>query len=263
MMNFIKMHGLGNDFVVLDARRHDVTPSVEQCRFIADRHFGVGCDTIAVLYPPKDESADIFVRYFNADGSESGACGNATRCVADLVMREKNKASCRVALTYGVLDCLRVGDDLVQVDMGAPRAVTEIDLDIEGFCAPVSVDMGNPHCVFFVEDLEVMDNSLERIGKTVENHFIFPNRTNVEFVQVTGDNSLRQITWERGSGFTLACGSGACATAVAAYQRGLCGRDVTIALAGGNLKIHLRADDNHVLMTGPVAYVFDGVLKNL
>lgn len=259
MLKFKKMHGLGNDFVIFDARKDNVVLSPEDMIMVADRHFGVGCDQIVVL--EESEKADVFAYFFNADGSESGACGNATRCVADIVMSESGKGSCAVEVTYGILNCVKAGDQRVTVDMGAPKAIKDIDLSVGDVSKPATVDMGNPHCVFFVEDLIALGGDLEEIGSAVENNLeLFPQRTNVEFVQVLSPNELRQVTWERGAGFTLACGSGACAVAVAAVHRGLCARKVEIMLDGGALEIEWRESDDHVLMTGDVTYVFDGEL---
>lgn len=271
MLKFKKMHGLGNDFVIFDARKENLFLPPEDMILVADRHFGVGCDQIVVL--EESDKADIMALFFNADGSESGACGNASRCIADIIMTEKKTISCTIEVTYGILNCLKVGENRIQVDMGAPKLgwndiplsenmdTLSLDLAIGGLTNPVAVNIGNPHCVFFVEDLESVDQYLENIGQAVEENDLFPARTNVEFVQVLSRTKLRQITWERGAGFTLACGSGACAVAVAAVRRSLTERKVEIVLDGGILEIEWRASDDHVLMTGDVTYVFDGVLN--
>tara|TARA_B100001989_G_C24525241_1_gene458256 strand:- start:719 stop:1507 length:789 start_codon:yes stop_codon:yes gene_type:complete len=260
-MKFRKMHGLGNDFVILDARQEDIFMSEDQIEQLADRRFGVGCDLVTILEP--SEKADVFARYFNADGSESGACGNASRCVAKIIMNETGYDECKIEVTYGVLECRKVGD-LIQVDMGSPKGIQDIDLSIGGLENPVSVDMGNPHCVFFVDDLAAIERTLENIGSAVENHDLFPNRTNVEFVELRsadkgGQSALRQITWERGCGFTLACGSGACAVHAAAIHRGLIGKDSEIILDGGSLFME-QDKRGHIMMTGPAVHVFDGTL---
>lgn len=254
-MKFKKMHGLGNDFVIFDARDQDVVLMPEDMELIADRHWGVGCDQLVIM--DESEAADIAVFFFNADGTESGACGNATRCVADILMREKGLDSCTIEVIGGVLNCSRVGDDLVKVDMGQARDVSDLDLSKGSVSKPVSVDMGNPHCVFFVESYDDLD--IEALGAYFETHDVFPNRTNVEFVVVKDKTHLRQKTWERGVGITEACGSGACAVAVAAVHRGLSERKVEIELDGGLLEIEAH-EDGRVFMTGPVAYVFEGVL---
>lgn len=257
MTQFRKMHGLGNDFVIFDARTENIFLTPDDMELIADRHWGVGCDLITIL--DESEKADVFAYFFNADGSESGACGNATRCVADVLMSESGKDECTIEVTYGVLNCRKKGDLSVEVNMGAAKDVTDMDLEHGAVSKPVSVDMGNPHLVFFVDNLE--DISVEELGAHFETHEKFPDRTNVEFVQIIDRTHIRQKTWERGVGVTEACGSGACAVAAAAVHRGLTDRSVEIELDGGVLNLEISKDDDHVLMTGPVAYVFDGTLN--
>lgn len=256
---FRKMHGLGNDFVIIDGRGGKPRPSVDDVRAMGDRHRGIGFDQLVVL---EDGEADVDLVFYNTDGSMSGACGNATRCVADLVMHETGRDTLDLRTAGGLLRAQRAGD-LIRVNMGQPvldwRAIPlarDVDLDalpLDG--APSAVGMGNPHCVFFVADADAVD--LPTRGPEVEHDTLFPERTNVEFVQVLASGSLRQRTWERGAGETLACGSGACAVAVAAHRRGLVPRAVTIHLDGGDLHLDWRADG--VWMTGPVAYAFTGV----
>ncbi|MFP4097236.1 MAG: diaminopimelate epimerase [Alphaproteobacteria bacterium] len=259
-MKFHKMHGLGNDFVIFDARKAPVALSEHEIVEISDRRRGVGCDTVVVI--GASDKADIQAKFFNADGSESGACGNATRCIADMVMSDLGRAACMIEVNDGVLQCRQVEGLLIEVDMGAPRHVQDLDLSYGVVSHPVAVDMGNPHLVFFVDAVEDIDVAL--LGAYFERHEAFPNRTNVEFVQVIDNSNLRQRTWERGCGFTEACGSGACAVAVAAMRRGLIsGNKVTIELDGGILHLERRESDGHVLMSGPVAYVFDGTLNTL
>lgn len=253
-MHFRKMHGLGNDFVIIDARTESITLNEQDLREIADRRRGVGCDLITIL--EGSQHADVRAQFFNADGSESGACGNATRCVADIVMSESGLDSCTIAVSDGILSCQRIGDLMVEVDMGAAKDVADLDLAYGAVSNPVSVNMGNPHCVFFVDKLEDID--VEGLGAYFEVHKAFPHRTNVEFVQVIDKGHLRQKTWERGVGVTEACGSGACAVAVAALRRGLSDAKVNVELDGGILHMQVRESDDHVLMAGPVAYVFDG-----
>ncbi|WP_316014487.1 diaminopimelate epimerase [Roseobacter sp. HKCCA0434] len=259
-MTFRKMHGAGNDFVVIDGRDGRVL-SPETVRAMGDRHRGVGFDQLALIEP--DDAAAARVRFFNTDGSEAGACGNATRCVADLLMAESGANALELRTERGLLACERAEGGLIRVNMGQPvldwqeiPLAQEVDLDalpLDG--APSAVGMGNPHCVFFVEDADAVDLPVR--GRAVELDPLFPERTNVEFVQVLDRETLRQRTWERGSGETLACGSGACAVAVAAARRGLADRQVTIRLDGGDLTLDWREDG--VWMTGPVAYVFDAL----
>ncbi len=264
------MHGCGNDFVILDQRDIRGMLTNAQIIKICDRHFGVGCDLLVILHPA--QKADIRAQFFNADGSESAACGNATRCVADLVMNEINQDSCRIETSNDILLCRREGE-LVEVDMGKAflewkdiplsEKMDTLDLPIGDniLSNPVAVGMGNPHCVFFVDNIEDID--VEKLGCTYEQHPFFPAKTNVEFVEIISRTKMRQVTWERGVGLTLACGSGACAVAVAAVRRGLTGRNVEIELEGGVLNIEWREKDGHVLMSGSVAHVFDGTIKEL
>lgn len=271
---FIKMHGLGNDFVVIDATGGGVTLDNARRRALADRRRGIGCDQILVMEKPADAGADVFMRIYNPDGSEAGACGNGTRCVAHLWMRRNKKESCVVQTIAGLLKC-RMAGDLVTVDMGAPRlGWKDIPLAEERDTLhlgvglmdgplndPVAVNVGNPHAVFFVDDVVAVD--VEGLGPQVEHHVLFPQRTNVEFAEVQSPSKIRVRVWERGTGITQACGSGACATMVAAVRRGLTDRKAEIVLDGGSLFLEWRAEDDRILMTGPVAYVFEGVLTGL
>ena len=257
-MNFLKMHGIGNDFVILDQRSGRKPLDLQQIRHICDRHTGVGCDQLIIMEP--SQKADLFMRIYNGDGSESGACGNATRCVADLYMNEKGVKDCTVETQAGVLKCRQIAPLTVEVDMGTPKfPAAHFTETIAGLKDPVLVDMGNPHAAYFLPTLAAID--IPAIGPQIEHHPFFPNRTNVEFVQVLDRGKVRLRTWERGAGLTLACGSAACATVAAAVQRGLTERQITIQLDGGELHMEYREHDGHILMTGPVAYVFEGVLK--
>ncbi|MGH1398981.1 MAG: diaminopimelate epimerase [Alphaproteobacteria bacterium] len=256
-MNFKKMHGLGNDFVILDFRGESKTLTPEQIQHICHRNFGVGCDLLTILEP--SNNADIFARFYNADGSESAACGNATRCVADIVMKERGSTSCAIETGRGVLSAESASNGLITINMGAALSIEEIPSPDTRLPSPVTINMGNPHCVFFLDDLNAIAPT--ELGPQIESNLdLFPERTNVEFCQIVGDNKIRQITWERGCGITLACGSGACATAIAAQHKGLIERKTEIILDGGSLFIELNAQ-GEALMTGPVAYVFDGELK--
>lgn len=261
-LSFLKMHGLGNDFVILDSRAFGarVTPALAQA--MGDRHRGVGFDQLAEIRT--SARADVALDFWNSDGSRAGACGNASRCVADYVMNDLGRDEVTIETARGVLQALRQ-DGVIRVNMGPPildwqgvplaDAVDVANLPMAG--APVAVGMGNPHCVFFVEDADQVD--LETQGPLIEHHPLFPEATNVEYASVMAPDHLRMRVWERGAGVTLACGSGACATAVAAHLRGLTGRRVRIDLDGGTLDIDWREDG--VWMSGPVAYVFDGVWR--
>lgn len=260
---FMKMHGLGNDFVVLDARARPVQMTPALAVALADRHRGVGYDQLALIGP--GENADAHLTFLNADGSASAACGNATRCIARHLMTETGRGRLVLTTDRGVLHAEDAGQGLTSVNMGAPQTgwreiplsedVDTLALPIEG--APVATGMGNPHCTFFVEDAEAVD--LATFGPAHERHPLFPERTNVQVATVTGPDRLRMRVWERGAGLTLASGSSSCAVAVAAARRGLTGRRVTVDLDGGSLEVEWREDG--VWMTGPTAHVFDGVLS--
>lgn len=259
---FMKMHGLGNDFVVIDSRGRDATMTAGLARAIGDRNRGIGFDQLAEI---RDATgADFALDFWNSDGSTAAACGNATRCICDVVMAEKGRSAVRLITARGQLSALRRADGLVSVNMGHPqldwaevplaRNADVLHLPLPG--DPVAVGMGNPHAVFFVPDATVVD--LQRRGPEVEHDPLFPQRTNVEFVSVTGPDRMRMRVWERGAGVTLACGSGVCAVAVAAHLRGLAGKSVRIDVDGGMLEVDWR--DDGVWLTGPTAHVFDGVL---
>ena len=267
-LEFLKMHGLGNDFVVLDVRRRPLTLNAAAARRIADRRLGVGCDQVVVIAHPKNALADAYVRFLNADGGEAGACGNGSRCVAALLMEEKKTKHVVLETEAGLLDA-EIADGKIAVDMGPARldwrdiplkeARDPLHLGIEAgpLKDPVGVGMGNPHAVFFVSDAEKID--LATFGPQIENHPLFPERTNVEVAQILSPSEIRLRVWERGAGITLACGSGACATLVAANRRGLASRKARIRLDGGTLDVEWLPD-NHVLLTGPVATSFKGTL---
>lgn len=259
---FMKMHGAGNDFVVIDSRGRAAVTTPALARALGDRNRGVGFDQLAEIR--SSDTADFTLDFWNNDGSRAGACGNATRCVSDYMMRQLGRDSVTLVTVRGGLQAMRRADGLVAVNMGQPQrdwsevplshAVDTLHLPLPG--DPVAVGMGNPHCVFFVPDAEAVDVAGE--GRRFEVDPLFPQRTNVEFASLIGPDRLRMRVWERGTGITLACGSGACATAVAAHVRGLTGRQVVLELDGGVLDIDWREDG--VWMAGPVAHVFDGAL---
>jgi diaminopimelate epimerase len=270
---FLKMHGAGNDFVVIDNRSGAYAFSEAERKALADRRFGVGCDQIVLM--EKSSIADVFMRLYNQDGGEVSACGNATRCVAWLVMEETGKTHLRIETKAGILHCDRAGDMQITVDMGRPRfdwrsipLAEKMDaqnipfLQIGRLHEGFAVNMGNPHVVFFA-NRPVKDVPLLEAGPKVENHPCFPERTNVEVAQVLSRDHIELRVWERGAGETLACGTGACATAVAARVKGLVDERVTISLAGGDLVIEWAGNSTEghdvVKMTGPVAVVYEGV----
>ena len=271
MTSFLKMHGLGNDFAIFDARTFPLPLSAAGARAIADRRKGIGCDQVIVMEPSK--SANAFMRIFNADGGEVESCGNAARCVAYLLTAEAGVDEVKIDTTGGPLVCRTADESRVTVDMGPPRLdwreipmaqavdTASFALDVPGFReraleSAASVSVGNPHCVLFVEDAERAP--VATLGAAIEHHPWFPLRTNVEFVERRGPHQLRMRVWERGAGITRACGTGACAAAVAANLRGLTERNVSVLLDGGALEIDWRESDDHVLMKGPVGFSFGG-----
>jgi len=261
MTAFLKMHGLGNDFVVFDARGRGLALDAASAKALADRRFGVGCDQVIVIREGRN-GADAVMRIYNADGGEVESCGNATRCVARLLMEETDRDGVVIDTPGGLLACADAGGGNVTVDMGAPKfgwrdipLARELDtnhFEIEGLDA-AAVNVGNPHCVLFRSA-----DGIETLGPKIETHPLFPARTNVEFATVTDRTHLRMRVWERGAGITSACGTGACAAAVAAHRRGLTERKVEVKLDGGPLVIEWRESDGHVLMTGPATLAFKG-----
>ncbi|MCT4554793.1 MAG: diaminopimelate epimerase [Pelagimonas sp.] len=258
---FMKMHGLGNDFVVIDGRYRNVTVTPALAQAIAHRHCGVGFDQLTVIEP--SDSADAHLVFYNADGSTSAACGNATRCIARHLINETGKTHLTLTTDRGTLFAEEASNGLTSVNMGAPQLLWHeiplaqemdtLELPIDG--APTATGMGNPHCTFFVDDAEAVD--LEARGAEIEHHPLYPQRTNVQFASLIAPDHLRMRVWERGVGVTMASGSSSCATAVAAARRGLTGRKVRVDLDGGTLHIDWR--DDGVWMTGPTAHVFDGI----
>ncbi len=268
---FLKMHGLGNDFVVIDAREQPLALDDARARAIADRHTGVGCDQLIIMEAPKPGkgTADVIMRIRNADGGEVEACGNASRCVADLVMRETGRDHVVIETVAGLLDAERASGGRISVDMGTarldwrdiplsePQDTNRLNLSLGPLKDPVAVSMGNPHAVFFVDDAEAID--LKSLGPVLEHHRLFPERANIGVAQILGRDRIRLRVWERGAGITLACGTGACAALVAAARRGLTDRKATVIVDGGELEIEWLKD-GHVMMTGPVAVSFIGEL---
>lgn len=258
---FMKMHGLGNDFVVIDLRAGGEAPAPEAIARIADRNRGVGFDQLATIR--NDDQADLRLVFWNADGSRSAACGNATRCIARHVMDETGKRRLSLRTDHAVLIAEDAGQGLTRVNMGPPvldwraiplaRAVDTLHLPVPG--DPVATGMGNPHVTFFVPDAAAID--LPRFGADYEHHPLYPERTNVEVVQILSPDEILLRIWERGTGPTLASGSCSCAAAVAAARRGLTGRRVRVNVPGGVLLIDWREDG--VWMEGPTAHVFSGV----
>lgn len=276
-MNFTKVHGQGNDFVVVNNLDGKLTDFAATAVKVCDRHFGVGADGLVLIMP--SEIADFKMRIFNSDGSEAEMCGNATRCVARYVYEKGLTSKTKLSLETlaGLIKPELIFENgqisTVKVDMGKPRLKrTEIPVtgpaEEEAIAIPIEVDgktyeatcvsMGNPHCVIFVENMnEVL---LDKIGPKIETHPLFPRKTNVEFVQVLGPQEMRMRVWERGAGITLACGTGTCATLVAAVLNGKTDRQALVHLDGGDLFVEWAADD-HIYMSGPGVNVFEGILS--
>ena len=270
---FVKMNGLGNEIVLVDLRAAPTAITSAEARAAAGPG-GARYDQLMALYPPRISGTDAFVRIYNNDGSESGACGNGMRCLASLLTKETGKNTLALETKAGLINCWKAGD-LFTVDMGAPRFrwdeiplaeefadTRAIELQIGPIDNPILhtpsvVNMGNPHAIFWVEDVGAYD--LARIGPLLENHPIFPERANISLAAVKSREHVAVRTWERGAGLTRACGSAACAVAVAAARMRRTGREVTITLPGGDLAIEWRERDDHVLMTGPVEYEFAGL----
>jgi diaminopimelate epimerase len=264
---FLKMHGLGNDFVVLDARRRALALDAGLARALADRRTGIGCDQVILLQPPRDPAAQVFMQIRNPDGSEAEACGNATRCVALLLHRENGARRLAIETVAGLLAAEAREDGRIAVDMGPVRTgwdevplaramdTDRADLARGPLRAPVCSNIGNPHATFFVADAEAID--LAALGPALERDPLFPERANIGVATVRDRGHIRLRVWERGAGITLACGSGACAALVAAVRRGLADRRAAVALDGGDLDILWR-EDGHAIMTGPATSVFEG-----
>ena len=272
---FVKMNGIGNEIVVVDLRREPagkIAPKIEPAEARAAAG-AVPYDQLMALYPPRIDGTDAFIRIYNNEGSEAGACGNGMRCVADIVAKQTGKAALTFETTAGILNCWRGDDGLFTVDMGMPRFkwneiplaeeirdTRNIELQIGPIDRPVLhtpsvVSMGNPHAIFWVDDVNAHD--LARLGPLLENHPIFPERANITLAHIVSRDHIVIRTWERGAGLTKACGSAACAVAVAAARLKRTNRKVKVTLPGGELVVEWRADD-HVLMTGPVAFEFEG-----
>jgi diaminopimelate epimerase len=271
---FRKMNGLGNDFVVLDARAYPLMISESAAKSIADRKTGIGCDQLIVL--EKSSGFDVRMRIWNAEGGEVQSCGNASRCIADLLFDENETNTATISTKGGILIASKAGDKMVTIDQGVPKfgwkdiPLSEPFADtrhIEMQYGPIDqplihspsvVNVGNPHCIFWVDDLDVVD--LGRAGPMLENHPLFPERANISFAKVVARDHIILRVWERGAGLTKACGTAACATMAAGHRIKIIDAKCRITLPGGDLHMEVRESDGHVLMTGPVAYEYDGVM---
>jgi len=272
-IQFTKMHGLGNDFVVIDAINQDIDLTEDQVRFIADRHFGVGCDQLLLVEAAESDDVDFVYRIFNADGGEVEQCGNGARCFAVFV-REKglsNKNPIVVETNTGIISVFIEEDNQVRVDMGIPELNpwdipfnadtrrNEYSLDVNGEVLTIgAVSMGNPHAVTVVDDIDT--TAVDELGAAIENHALFPNRVNAGFMQLIDNEHIRLRVYERGAGETLACGTGACAAVVVGFLQGHLSNNVTVELPGGKLQISWQGEGMPVMMTGPATTVFEGII---
>lgn len=273
---FTKMNGLGNDFIVVDARTSGIRLTREQINRVSDRQTGIGCDQFIILEPPRPGS-DVFMRIYNGAGEEVEACGNATRCIAHTVMQETGKDHAAIETVAGVLLAYPAAEQgAITVDMGVPKLrwdqiplaepfhdTRAIELQIGPIDAPILhspavANMGNPHAIFFTDDIESLD--LERIGPMLENHPMFPERANISVVRVESRERMVVRVWERGAGLTRACGTAACAVGVSAFRKRLAERRAEVVLPGGPLTIEWRERDDHVLMTGPFEIDYQDVI---
>lgn len=272
--HFRKMNGLGNDFVVFDARMSPIAMTEAKARAIADRATGVGCDQLIVLEP--SQRADVTMRIWNNEGMEVESCGNASRCIADLLFAENKTARATIDTRGGFLVAEKAGEKLVTIDNGLPRfdwqdiplsekfhdtryielAVGPADKPL--IHSPSVVNVGNPHCIFWVKSLDAVD--LAKVGPMLEHHPLFPQRCNITLARVDSKDHAEIKVWERGAGLTRACGTAACAVMAAGFRLRKFNRKATITLPGGDLFMEVRESDGHVIMTGPVTYEFEGEL---
>jgi diaminopimelate epimerase len=271
---FRKMNGLGNDFVVLDARTRALAIDDAKARAIADRRTGIGCDQLIVMEP--SPAADVRMRIWNNEGFEVESCGNASRCIADLIFTERHTRTATIDTKGGFLVATRGGDSLVTIDNGAPRFdwqdiplsekfhdTRHIELQVGPIDAPLIhspsvVNVGNPHCIFWVKDLDVVD--LAKVGPMLEHHPLFPQRANITLARVDSRDHVTIRVWERGAGLTRACGTAACAVMAAGFRLKLIDAKCRVTLPGGDLLMQRREADGHILMTGPVTYEYEGTL---
>lgn len=261
-VKFTKMHGAANDYIYVNTAIYDIKDPEKAAIIWSNRHTGIGGDGLVLIGP--SETADFSMRIFNADGSEAMMCGNATRCVAKYVyekgLTDKHEIALETLSGIKILKLHITGStvDSVTVDMGEPKDIKEVNLGETCHPKGTAVNMGNPHLVIFVEDMATVD--LPVIGAKLENHPLFPGRVNVEFAQPTGKDKIRMRVWERGSGITMACGTGACATAIAAITEGHAGRKVDVVMDGGTLTVEWKKETGHILMTGPAEIAFEGTI---
>ncbi len=266
------MHGLGNDFVIFDGRQQNFKPAAPALIALANRRTGIGYDQLVIIQPPRSAGTDVYLDMYNSDGSEQRACGNVTRCIARLLFDELGRKHAIVETVAGLLSVFEDASGLIAVDFGPPRLdwkdiplsramdTLHLPLQLGMLKDPCSVNMGNPHAVYFVVDTN--DVPLAELGPKLEHDALFPDRCNIEIAQILAPDRIRMRVWERGAGLTPACGSGACATLVAAVRRGVSARRATIVMDGGEVVVEWRAEDDHVLLLGPTAMVYRGELDD-
>jgi len=268
-IEFIKMHGLGNDFVIIDKRNNDIQISKDIINKLSDRKIGAGCDQLITINPSSNHNVEAFIEIFNPNGDKAEACGNGTRCVAKLLFDENNKNSVNIRSDAGILHATKKNDKDISVNLGKlstdwkkiPLSINidtlNIPIHIDGFSLGVAINIGNPHVVFFGTKLNSVN--LESIGPIIENHKLFPNKTNVELVEVIDQQKIKMRVWERGAGLTLACGSGACASVFAGKLKGLLSKSVEVLLERGSL--HINIENDEAIMTGPAEISFRGSIN--
>ena len=268
-INFIKMNGLGNDFVIIDQRFSNIEITKDLIHKLSDRKSGAGCDQLITIQPSDNKNVHAHIKIFNANGDKAEACGNGTRCVAKLLFEESQEKEIQIMSDAGVLNAKQIDLDNISVNLGRLSTAWEkiplskninslnIPINIDGFSNGVAVNIGNPHCVFFGENINHVDLSI--IGPTIENHEIFPNKINVEIVEVINKKKIKMRVWERGVGITLACGSGACAAVYAGQLKNLLDNNVEVELERGSLFINI--ENNEAIMTGPAEINFQGIIE--
>ena len=272
-INYTKMHGLKNDFIIIDSRIEKVSLNTKIIKKIADRKKGIGCDQVVILQKPKKKSASAFIKFYNSDGSHTKACGNAARCVAFLLMKEFKTKKTILETESTLLNASLINKDNVSVDIGKAyfnwrqipikkkTNISKINFNVNSYFKPVLIYVGNPHIVFFIKNLNKLN--IKKIGPKIEKNSLFPERINVNFAKILNNNNIKLKVWERGAGITKACGTGASATTVAAIKNKLINkRTCYIHMPGGKLKIEYKKN-GHVLMTGPVKMLKKGTIKNL
>ncbi len=268
-INFIKMHGLGNDFVIIDNRKNKIDINKELINKLSDRKSGAGCDQLITINSSEKKEIDARIEIFNPSGDKAEACGNGTRCVAKLLFNENNKNEINILSDAGVLNAIKKNNGFISVNLGSLSTdwkkiplskeinTLNIPIKIEGCTEGVAVNIGNPHVVFFGNNIDNI--KLNDIGPSIENNKLFKNKTNVEFVEIINTKKIKMRVWERGAGITLACGSGACAAVYAGYIKNLLEKDVEVVLARGSLFISI--ENHRAIMTGPAEISFNGSIE--